>query len=131
MAGMYWLSSRSLHAAAIQGMSPGTRRRRTIPSAASAGSGKASCISSKIPGGLHLEVAVWVALHCDAASFMTDPPTMLFQLEPIRTTVPELLMRWTVQHGSTATSAHSRQQLRPAAHSASWDNGQTPSGAAS
>jgi hypothetical protein len=43
----------------------------------------------------------------------------------------ELLMRHTVQHGSTATSPHSSQQRRPAAHSASCDDSQTSSGAAS
>jgi hypothetical protein len=91
---MYRLSSRSLHAAAIQGMSPGTGRRRTIPSAASAGSRKASRITSKIPGGLHLQVAV----HRGAASFATDPEKMLVQLAPIGTTVPRAANGHTVQH---------------------------------
>jgi len=36
-----------------------------------------------------------------------------------------------VQHGSTATSASSRQQGRPTPHRANWDDSQTPSGAAS
>ena len=44
---------------------------------------------------------------------------------------PELLTRQTVQRGSTATSPRNSQQRRPPAHSASWDDGQTPSGAAS
>ena len=44
---------------------------------------------------------------------------------------PELLMRHTVQRESTAAPPYSRQRPRPAAHSASWDDGQTPSGAAS
>jgi hypothetical protein len=44
---------------------------------------------------------------------------------------PELLMRHTIQHRSTATAPDSRQPARPPAHRARWDDGQTPSGAAS
>ena len=44
---------------------------------------------------------------------------------------PELLTRHTVQRGSTATPPDNRQLARPPTHRASWDDSQTPSGAAS
>ncbi len=74
-------------------------------------------------------VAVRVAVHHHAAPSKEDRSRMLVQVDRSGRPRPELLIRHTVRRESTATSPHSRQRARPPAHRASWDDGQTPSGA--
>jgi len=45
-------------------------------------------------------------------------------------TAVDHLMRWACTARNYSNAPHSRQQRRSSAHSATWDNGQTPSGAA-
>jgi hypothetical protein len=59
---------------------------------------------AKYRGGLYLEVAV----NRGAASFTTDPPEMLVQLEPIGTSVPRALMQRGQGQGLTIFSRTDR-----------------------
>jgi hypothetical protein len=77
-------------------------------------------------------VAIWVAVQRGrAASYTEDRSSTLVQPEPIRTTAPPAAnaVHSTARRYSNAPD--NRQLARPPAHLASWDDGQTPSGAAS
>ena len=116
---MYWLSSRSLQAAVIQGMSSGTERRTTIRLGGQRRVGKGEAHNQKntradhtlrLPFDVQVQ-AVW--LHASSSTGRRPRPDVGSSLNP---TLDDHAPSWptrvlTVQHGSTATSPH----MRPAA----------------